>query len=395
MPDPTLCSHRKNRVMEKRMSHRIILAMILVTSLLVACSTEAPKKCTAPPVKVEVASVDIGDIEKHLILSGNLTFTADARISARVHGQVSSLLVRDGQFVKAGAILLTLDDTEIKDLANVAKAALEKNTAIMEFSKYEWEKNRDLYKTGSVSQIDFDRRVSEYHRAVAQVEADKALLAKAQQDLIWTKVKSPIDGVLSNRWVEVGDWVSKGQKLFEISDYSKIYVKAFVADKDLARLGIKQNGESGHVAEISIDALPEAHLTGKIGYVAPAANRGRVFEVRIYLDNPHMTLREGMFARARMVAERVAGVTRVPVTALLGKIRDNADNSVFVVGKNKKVVLTRIKIGTNDSVHAEVKEGLKKGDQVVVYGKEVLSTGRLVEPSWLVGTDSKSGHHDQ
>jgi RND family efflux transporter MFP subunit len=371
------------------MCFRITLGLILITSLLAACSNEGPKKRSATPVKVEVASVDIGDIEKPLIMSGNLTFTADARISARVHGQVTSLSVRDGQFVKAGDILLSLDDTEIKDLADAAMAALKKNTAIMEFSKSEWEKNRDLFKTGSVSEIDFDRRVSEYHRAVALVEADKALLAKAQQDLLWTKVRSPIDGVLSNRWVEVGDWVSKGQKLFEISDYSKIYVKAFVSDKDLARLGSKENDETGQEAEIVIDALPEKKFTGKIGYVAPAADRGRVFEVRLYLDNPHMKLREGMFARARMVTERIPGVMRVPVTALLGKIRDNADNSVFVVGKNRKVVLTPIKIGTNDSVHAEVRNGLQKDDQVVVYGKEVLSTGRLVEPAALIGKDDK------
>ncbi len=369
-----------NRMMDERMSLRIAVTLLACVCLMLGCSEKKPvKKPEAPPVKVGIAVVGIGDIEKPLILSGDLTFKADAEIAVRVSGQVTSLDVKDGQFVKAGQVLITLDEAKIRYIANAARSDLNKHKAAMEFAKSEWEKNKDLLKSGSVSWIDFDRRVSEYHTASAQVEADKALLAKAEQDLKWTRVVSPIDGVLAKRCADVGDWVARGQKVFEISDYSEIYLKAFLPDKDVERLKRAAKGKAVPEVDVVVDALPNKTFTGRITYIAPAARRGKVFEVRAYVDNPDMTLREGMFARARIVPERIGNVLRVPVTALLGKIRDNSSNKVFVVGNDGRVRLTMITIGANDDVHAQVKHGLKEGDKVVVYGKEVLSTGTRVE----------------
>ena len=364
------------------MTLRTVVTLCACVGLLLGCSgKEAPRKHSVPPVKVGVALVSTGDIEKPLLLSGDLTFNADAEIAARVSSQVTSLDVVDGQFVKKGQVLLTLDETEISELARAARADLEKHKAEMEFAKTEWEKNKDLLKTSSVSPIEYDRRISEYHTAAAQVEVDKALLAKAEQDLNWTKVVSPIDGVLSCRWVENGDWVAKGRRLFEISDYSKIYLKAFLADKDVARVKKMAKDKLAIKANVIVDALPGKSFEGRITYIAPAARKGKVFEVRAYLDNPDMILREGMFARARVVPERITNVTRVPVAALLGKIRDNSANQVFVVGKDNKVRLTMVVIGLSDDDNAEVTKGLKEGDRVVVYGAEVLSTGTQVEPT--------------
>lgn len=361
---------------------RTVLTLCACVGLLLGCSgKEAPKKHSAPPVKVGVALVSIGNIEKPLILSGDLTFKADADIAARVSSQCATLDVVDGQFVKKGQTLITLDETEIRELANAARADLKKHEAAMEFAKTEWEKNKNLLKTSAVSPIEYDRRISEYHTAAAQVEVDKALLAKAEQDLKWTRVVSPIDGVLSCRWVEKGDWIARGQKLFEISDYSEIYLKAFLSDKDVARLKNATKEDLSIEAKVTVDAMPGKNFKGKITYIAPAARKGKVFEVRAYIDNPDMVLREGMFARAKIVPERIADVTRTPVAALLGKVRDNSANEVFVVDKENKVRLTMIVIGASDDNYAEVKKGLKEGDRVVVYGAEVLSAGTLVEPT--------------
>jgi len=364
------------------MSLRLLVILIPVILLQAACSPEQHKK-PAPPVKVGPAVVDRGDIELPLILSGNLTYTANTTVSARVSSQVTSLKVEDGQSVEKGQILLTLDQAEIKDLAEAASADLKKHTAELQYNKSEWEKNADLFKTGSVSQIQYDQKLSAYHGSRAQVEADTALLAKAKQDLKWTSVNAPITGVLANRYVEIGDWVSKGRKLFEISDYTRIYVKAFLPDKDVARLNVMKGSQLGKEADVTVDAYPGKIFKGKITYVGAAADRRRIFEVRVYVDNPKMLLREGMFARARTVPKRVKGVLRAPVGALLDKIRNNADNTVFLVDKEKKAQLTRIRIGANDVRHAQVISGLKEGDTVVVYGKEILSSGRRVE---LTGT---------
>jgi RND family efflux transporter MFP subunit len=380
-PDHMRVPFSADSIQDARMSLRIAVIAVACIGLLAGCwQKKAPEKREAPPVKVEIAVVTKGDIEKPLIMTGDLTFTADARVAAQIAGQVTSLNVRDGQVVKKGEVLLTVDDTEVQDRVDAARAALKKNTAAREFAKSEWEKNKDLVKTGSVSWIEYERRVSEYHVAAARVEVDKALLAKAEQDLRWTTVASPIDGVLSARYVEVGDWVSKGRQLFEISDYSQIYLKAFLSDKDVARLKMASKEDVALPANVTVDALPKRGFDGRITYIAPAARKGNVFEVRTYLENPDMILREGMFARARIVPERTPNVLRVPNTALLGKVRDNASNQVYVVDKENKVRLTMITVGASDDVHAQVTKGLRENDKVVVYGKELLSTGTRVEP---------------
>lgn len=355
----------------------LIVAAVL---LLQACSADRQQKHEPPPVRVEVLCTDHGDIAVPLMLSGNLTYTADTTVAARVSSQITSLDVVDGQMVKDGQILVTLDESEIRDLVDAALADLKTHEAILKYQKSEWEKNRELLKTAAISEIQYDQILSEYHHARARVEADKALLAKAKQDLHWTKVRAPITGVLSERYVEVGDWVKKGDRLFEISDYRQIYLKAFLCDRDVAKLQRESGGESDTAVDVTVDAYPGKTFKGTITYIAPAANRCKVFEVRAYIDNPDMVLTEGMFARARLVPNRIANVVRVPIFALRGKIRDNESNSVFVVDKDNRVTLKEITIGASDHVYAQVLHGLKEGERVVVYGKEILSTGRLVKP---------------
>lgn len=352
--------------------------------LIGSCSPQEGKKHEPPPVKVAAAKVERGDIELPLLLTGNLTYNADAVIAARVAAQVTSRDVRDGQIVTKGQLLVRLDETEIKDVSNAAMEDLKKHQARCDYLKTEWEKNRVLFKTGAISEIQYDQKHSTYRNALAQVEADKALLAKAKQDLIWTKVKSPIHGVLSQRYVEIGDWVAKGQKLFEISDFDPIYLKAFLADRDVARLRFKEACPEAIETDVTVDAYPKKTFKGRITYVGPAADRGRVFEVRAYMDNPNMLLREGMYARARVVPERLKGVLRIPLTALNDKIRPNEDNTVFVVQKDSRVRLRRIAIGANDARYVQVRKGLKEGDVVVVYGKEILSTGVRVDLTDMV-----------
>ncbi len=339
-------------------------------------SSKMEQKPPPPPMNVGVLSVDRGAIEHTLDMSGTLTFVANTTVSAEVSAQVTSLEVADGQPVKAGALLLVCDDTKIRQTANQAQANLQKDEATHTFCKTEWENYLVLLKSGSVSQTQFDQKLSNYQNAVAQVEADKAALAKAKEDLRKTKVISPITGLLSNRFIEKGDWVSEGGKLFLISDYSRIYLEAFLSDIEVGRLDVGKVVNGGVDGEVSVDSYPGKIFKGKLSYIQPVASQARLFQIRIYLDNPDMLLLQGMFARGRVVVKTIPGVLRVPVCALMEQVRVNDTNTVFVVDKDKKAQLTRVKIGTTDPRYAQVLEGLTEGATVVAQGKEILNTGQ-------------------
>jgi RND family efflux transporter MFP subunit len=217
---------------------------------------------------------------------------------------------------------------------------------------------------------------------------DRAMLAKAMEDMKKTRVKCPIKGRISKRYVEKGDWVSEGGKLFQISDSSRIYLEARVSDIDLAKLPIKSIYEEGMDAEVRVDAYPRRVFKGRLSYIEPTADEHKLFEIRIHMENAEMTLLEGMFARAEIIFDTLNDVLRVPRSALLDPVRNHGRNSVFVVNPDKKAVFTRIKIGITNRIYAEVLEGLKEGDMLVVKGKEVLSTGYSVDPTDLSGVAS-------
>lgn len=369
------------------MSPRSLVILLVLVSFSFGCSEQKAKKLPPPPIKVGAATVDRGPIDQVLDVSGTLKFTANTTVSAEVSAQVKSIEVSDGQFVDQGDILLIFDESKIRQTANEVGANLNKNEAILAFNRAEWEKNKGLHGTGSISQTQYEQKLSAYETSLAQVEADKATLAKALDDLKKTKVKAPIKGVISKRFVEKGDWVTSGGKLFQISDYNQTYLEAFLTDVDIGKLPMKTIRSEGVTADVRVDSYPGALFKGRLTYVQPVANDTRLFETRIYVENPDMSLLQGMVGRGRIPYATRFDVVRVPLQALLEEMRNNHWNNVFLVDGDNKAKLTRIRIGGGNQDYAEVLEGTNPGDRVIVHGKEILRTGQPVQVAEAEGQD--------
>ncbi len=355
----------------------IVIAFVCHAALLTGC-TKKQELPPTPPIKVYGARVDLGKIQQTLEVSGGLNFSANTTISAEVTAQVKSLEVSDGQFVKRGDALLIFDDTKIRENANHAVASLQKDEAVLAFHRTEWEKNRSLSERGAISQSQYDQKLSAYQNSLAQYEADKALLAKAQEDLKKTKVEAPRSGVISHRYIERGDWVSEGGKLFQISDFREVYLEAFVSDMDVGKIDPKKVFTDGVHVVVSVDTYPGEVFDGRLTYIQPVANQARLFQIKIYIDNPDMKLLQGLFSRGRIVVRSLEGVPRTPIDSLLEQLRENNPNSVFRIDREGKAQLTRIRVGILDNLNAEVLEGLSTGDVVITRGKEILNSGQPV-----------------
>jgi membrane fusion protein (multidrug efflux system) len=362
---------------------RLLTLLLLMPLLLLGCGQKVDKKPPPPPIKVGVVTARTGDLVQTLEVSGTLHFVANTVVSSEVAAQVSSLAVRDGQPVQQGQVLLKFDDSTIRAAADQARGNLQKDQATLAYNKAEWEKNLPLLKSGAISQSAYDQKFSLYQTSLGQVEGDKAALTKALEDLKHTVVKAPIAGLLSDRYIEKGDWVSTGGKLFQISDYSVVYLETFLTDREVAKLNIGKvilEGD-GVQAEVRVDSLPQKTFKGRIRYIQPVTNQNQLFQVRIYIDNKSMELFQGMFARAQIAIKRIPNVLRVPIDALLDQIRNGQSNTVVVVDKHQQARVTQVKIGATDEDYAQVVEGLQPGEQIVVEGKEVLVTGQPLQPT--------------
>ncbi|MBM3300315.1 MAG: efflux RND transporter periplasmic adaptor subunit [Deltaproteobacteria bacterium] len=356
---------------------------LVIALILTGCSDKKETIPPPPPMKVGAMAVDRGPITIGLQVSGMMKFAANTTLSAEVSAQVESIEVEDGQLVAAGQILLKLDQTKIKEAAEQASANLKRDEASLSFSRSELERNKGLFESGSVSHSVYEQKLTAYQNAVSQVDADRALLARAREDLKKTQVTSPVSGVLSKRYVEKGDWVSEGKRLFQISDYQRIYLEAFITDLDVGKLSVKKIRSEGENAEVTLDAYPGETFSGRLTYIEPVANDNRLFEIRIYVKNADMRLLQGMVGRGRIVVKTVPDVLRVPVVGLLNEIRTNTDNTVYSVDRENRAQLSQIKIGEINHAYGAVLEGLSEGNLVVVQGKEVLSSGQLLAITML------------
>ncbi len=360
--------------------HLTIFLLIMLLLVLPGCSKKEAHKPPPPPIKVTTETVVRGDMAKNLHVSGPLRFIANTTVSAEVSAQVNSIEVADGQAVKQEQLLLVFDDVKIREIVNEAEYALRRDQALLRFGKADYEKNLTLLKSGSVSQTVFDQKLSVYENLVARVQMDEAALAKAQEDLKDCRVKAPIPGRISKRYIEKGDWVTSGGKLFRISDFRQIYLEAHVSDLDLAKLDVRKILKQGVEATVVVDSYPSETFTGKLTYVEPVAGQTRLFEIRIYMDNREMRLLEGMHGRGRIAFDRVRNKLKIPLTTLLDEIRENYRNTVFVVDNDNRAHVKKIQLGMTNRQYAEVTDGLKEGDMLVQRGKEVLTSGLLVEP---------------
>ncbi len=361
-------------------NYRLIIISLFICIIFTGCGKKEKKKPVAPPIKITTAKVEKGDLNKYLHVSGPLRFTANTTVSAEIEAQVESIEVTDGQIVEQGRPLLVFDDSKIRETVKEAEQALKRDEALMKFGKAEYEKNLSLFKSGAVSRTAFDEKLSIYDNLKARVEMDRASLASAREDLKDTQVKAPIRGRISKRYVEIGDWVTRGTNLFRISDFTKIYLEAHVSDLAIARLNPKKIFKNGIEAQVLVDSYPGKVFKGELTYIEPVASESRLFEIRIYMDNNDMLLLEGMYARGKIALEKLQGKLKIPVNALLDEIQDNNYNTVFVINKENIAELTRIQLGATNRNFAEVRTGIKEGQTVALKGKEILTSGVKVEP---------------
>ena len=161
--------------------HLLIWAAALL--LIAGCAGKQEKKPPPRAIRVGVLPVDRGEIRHWVKASGPLKFIANTIVSSEVSAQIKSILVTDGQAVSVGEVLLVFDDTKIRENANQAGSNLQKDQATLAYRKIDWEKNRKLYESGTISHTAYEQKLSEYQETAAQVEADRAMLAKAMNDL--------------------------------------------------------------------------------------------------------------------------------------------------------------------------------------------------------------------
>lgn len=353
-------------------------SLLLAALLAAACSPSAekkPKEAGRPEVAVELGKVAALDLDQAVDVVGALTAKAAADVKSEYSGTVAEVSVLQWVQVKKGQPLARLDTREAVAQVQSAKAAALQAEVGAQRAARERERTDKLAEAGLAT----SQAVDEAQTAEAAARA-AAAAAQAQQAMAATRlekaiIRAPIDGVVSERNVNVGDYVENmgsPQPMFRIVDARVLELTASVPSVRMTELAV------GQPLRFTSEALPGKEFSGAVSFINPAAEEtSRTVKVKAEIPNDAGALKPGLFVKGRVVTGHRPGVLVVPRTALVTWDTVAKTGAVFVVEGGVGRRRTLRTGGTSGDV-VEVLEGLKAGETVVTRGGFNLREGDKV-----------------
>jgi membrane fusion protein (multidrug efflux system) len=280
---------------------------------------------------------------------------------------VLSTAVGEGSAVRAGDLLVRLDDREIRLQIEEASSSVSREQ--VELAKSDFERKERLFADGAVTRSTLDQAKNHYLGLDSAYRSAQARIAQLRERASKTRVTSPLAGVVAQLLVEPGEFVAPGTPLAVIEDMEEVLVVVEVPDRDVVRLRPLQ------VVEATTDAYPGRVFQGVIERVGNVANPvTRSFEVEARIGNPDGELRSGMITTIRILLDKRRCLV-VPAAALLDE-RESEARVLLVSGGTARSV--EVGIGSRQDRDVELVNGLAEGDEVVVYGHDQVRDGRRV-----------------
>ncbi|GAB5047159.1 efflux RND transporter periplasmic adaptor subunit [Thermodesulfovibrio sp. TK110] len=359
----------------------IILAVVLITLL------SGSKKTEFKTVKVQR-----GDIVQTVTATGNVNPVTMILVGTRVSGTIVALYADYNSLVKKGQLIAQIDPTPFEndlkqaeaDLYN-AKANLFKADVTLKDAERTFKRKQELWKRDLIARSELDDAETAYNTARAQYEIALAQVKKAQAgvkqaktNLGYTRIVSPVNGVVIAKNVEVGQTVAASFQtptLFTIApDLTKMQVDTNVDEADISKI------KNGMEASFTVDAYPERKFKGVVAQIrlSPTVTQNVVtYDVVIAVDNSHLLLKPGMTANVTFITQEKKNILKIPNAALRFRMPNTApskEQGVWVL-RGGKPVRVKIKTGISDGEWSEVLQGdIKEGDDVIVEIQTVKKT---------------------
>jgi membrane fusion protein (multidrug efflux system) len=349
------------------MKRRIALA--LVAALPLACGDAEPATEAAgkPVVVTPVSSIDL---EERIESSGELIAKQRADVAAQVAGEITELLVEEGEAVEEGAVLLEIDPERRHLELDRARARIGETRAAVAEQQREVNRMRALAKQGVASATQLDQAETALQTARSRLAAAKAELGVAERALRDASVRARFAGLVARRYVDRGEFVQQGQSLIDLVTLDPVEVEFHLPEADAARVA------PGMPIEVTVSPYPDEVFDALVTVVSPTIDpRTRTLRVRAELDNQDGRLLPGFFARANLGLARREDVLVVPEEAVLRR----ADGAVvFRVEPDSRVSRHVVETGVIRAGMVEIRSGLAVGNVVVSRGHSDLIDGSLV-----------------
>lgn len=351
-------------------SFRTALSLMIAVLSMVACGKKTE-------VKYESSKVSKQNISTSITATGTIEPVTEVEVGTQVSGIIDKIYVDYNSVVKKGQLIAELDKTNLLSELSSAKSNMESAKSNMEYQKSNYNRYKELYSKGLVSADDYENAQLSYKQASEEYAIQKESVSKAQTNLGYAIITSPIDGIVLSKEVEEGQTVAAAMEtptLFIIAqDLTDMQVIADVDEADIG--GVKE----GQRVTFTVDAFPDDLFEGKVTQVRQEATEESnvvTYEVVISAPNDDLKLKPGLTANVTIFTNERDGVLAVPSKALRFAPNENllAEGESITDCKGKDKVWMRegsifkavpVKIGVTNGTYTEIISGLKEGDAVL------------------------------
>ncbi|MFH1671954.1 MAG: efflux RND transporter periplasmic adaptor subunit [Pseudomonadota bacterium] len=322
-----------------------------------------------PPSPVEVATVAEEMVSEQVTLVGTTEPKIKSIIAAEVEGLVESFPVKEGDYVKKGAVLVRLGSTDLTIRLKGAIASKEEAEARYRFAQGELTRNEKLKKTNSIAAKRYDEALYESQALEQQVLRYKAAIEELKDSIRKTTVTAPFSGFIAQEHTEVGEWVEKGGSVVTLVALSLLRITVDIPERYVTEIC------DNNAVQVVVRAYRSEPFPGTISAILPEGNPdSRTFPVKIDVENPDLKLKGGMEARVTFNLASKMKTLLVPKDAVVAA---NGGRLVFVVNSGTAHPVNVKIVGTH-GVNVAVDGLLKPGDRVVIRGNERLMPGQAV-----------------
>jgi RND family efflux transporter MFP subunit len=381
---PTDSPSRSTSLLATR-SWPAIVKLLLASLLLGGCEQNTFQQ--PPPAKVEVAQPVQRAVTRYLEATGNTAPVKSVDLVARVQGFLQSIDYTDGDTVKEGAQLFTIEPDTYKLKLDQAQAAQAGAEASLKQAEADFRRQSDLVARQAVSQATLENSTSARDNAQANLQQAQANTRIAQVNYGYTKVSAPFDGAVSAHLVSVGELVGVASptQLASIVSLDPIFVNFTVNEQDVLRIraearrrGLTPSDFKQIAVEVGLQTEDGYPHQGKLDYAAPTINQSTgTLAVRGLVPNPNRVLLPGYFVRVRVPTDRAENALLVPDLALG---TDQSGRYLLVVNGENVVEQRKVTIGPLDGGLRVIESGLAPEDRIVIAGLLRVIPGQKVDP---------------
>ncbi|GAB3681291.1 efflux RND transporter periplasmic adaptor subunit [Salinisphaera aquimarina] len=353
---------------------RVVCALAVMLAL-TACgssSGEQQQPQQPPPIPVDVTTVQPHTVDVYAEYPGRVEGKRTVQVLARVEGILEKRHYTEGQVVKEGQLLYSIDPKPFQATVNQRKAELASANASLNQAQRQYNRVQHLYKVNAVSAAERDQALSDLETSRAAVQQAKANLDSAQIDLGYTKVNAPLTGATSLREIDEGSLVSNGTQLTTITQLDPVYVlfalpedDAIARGKALSEMGSESSDEATREATIILPNGQPFPVKGVVDFTQSTINpdTGTV-QLRAVVKNTNNALMPGRYVRARVRLETRKNALVVPNIA----ISDGRQSTQVYVVKNGKAEAVDVELGPDVEGGRLINKGLSANDKVIISG---------------------------